>query len=72
MTLAKARAEASKAFKTAEEAVLAGGISTRTAAHDLIAVFWEINHRLASYDKGTFLRWFEKKHAALGKELGAK
>ena len=32
MTLAKARAEASKAFKTAEEAVLAGGISTRTAS----------------------------------------
>ena len=71
MTLAKARAEASKAFKTAEEAVLAGGISTSTAAHDLIAVFWEILRQLKGKDKILFQKWFDKKHDALGKELGA-
>lgn len=72
MTLAKARAEANRAFKEARDVVLIGRLSARSASESLIAVFWEINHQLASYDKGTFLRWFEKKHEALGKELGAK
>ena len=78
MTLAKARAEANKAFKTAEEAVLknregqwphAEGISTRTAASYLIAWFWDIRRQLDVKDKIAFLAWFEKKHDALGKKL---
>lgn len=71
MTLAKARTEASRAFKTAKESVLSGKVSARSTSEGLIAVFWEILHRLAVKDKPAFIAWFEKKHTALGKELGA-
>ena len=72
MTLAKARATANQAFKKAGAWVIAGQLSTRSAAHDLIAVFWDILRQLKKNDKPAFIAWFEKKHAALGKELGAK
>ena len=71
MTLAKARGEANKAFKAARAVVILGGASARSTSEGLIAVFWDILHQLAVKDKPAFIVWFEKKHTALGKELGA-
>ena len=72
MSLAKARAEANKAFKEAKESVLAGKVSARTASEGLIGAFWGISRQLKGRDKALFIAWFNKKHDALGKELGAK
>jgi len=72
MTLAKARAEANQAFKEARSWVIAGQLSARSASESLIGVFWGIGRRLKGRDKKLFIAWFERKHAALGKELGAK
>jgi hypothetical protein len=72
MTLAKARAEANKAFKTAKESVLAGRRSARRAAEMLISVYWRLDYKLSKRDHRLFIAWFVKKHEALGKELGAK
>lgn len=72
MTLAKARAEANKEFQMAKDVVLIGTVSARSASEGLIAVFWGILHQLKKNDKPSFIAWFEKKHVALGKELGAK
>ena len=71
MTLAKARAEANRAFKEDRTLVIAGQLSARSASEGLIAVFWDILHQLKKNDKPSFIAWFEKKHTALGKELGA-
>jgi len=70
MTLAKARAEANKAFKAAKAAVLAGELSARAASEGLIGAFWNIGRDLKGKDKATFYTWFDRKHAELGKELG--
>jgi len=72
MTLAKARAEANKAFREARAVVIAGQLSARSASEGLIAVFWGIGRRLKGRDKTLFIAWFERKHDALGKEIGAK
>jgi len=69
MTLAKARAEANKAFKAAKAAVLAGEISPRAASESLIGAFWGIGRDLKEKDKATFYTWFDRKHAELGKKL---
>jgi len=71
MTLAKARGEANKAFKAARAVVTLGGASARSTSEGLIAVFWEILRQLKGKDKILFQNWFDKKHDALGKELGA-
>lgn len=77
VTLSKAKAEANKAFKNAEGSVR-GGMSTRMAAHYLIAVFWDLRRQIgagkrldkkAFEDQDAFRSWFEKKHATLGKKL---
>lgn len=72
MTLAKARAEANKAFKEAKRGVLAGEISARAASEGLIAAFWDIGRDLKGKDKTTFYAWFNKKHAQLGNEIGPR
>jgi hypothetical protein len=71
MTLAKARAEANKAFKQARAAVVAGTVSTRSTAEGLIAIFWDILRQLKGRDKALFQKWYDRKHAALGKKLAA-
>lgn len=70
MTLAKARAEANKAFRAAKASVMAGEVSARTASESLIGAFWGIGRDLNAKDKATFYTWFNMKHAALGKEIG--
>ena len=70
MTLPKARAEASRAFKEARQTVLVGSVSARTASERLITVFWNIRRQLGDmHSRDLFSRWFNKKHVALGKEL---
>jgi len=72
MTLAKAKAAANKLFQAAKADVVAGKISARAASEGLISIFWGISRQVRRNDKPSFHAWFEKKHAALGKELGAK
>jgi hypothetical protein len=72
MTLVKARVQANICFGEVRRLVAAKKISTRSAAESLITVFWDINRQLKGRDKTLFIAWFERKHAALGKELGAK
>jgi hypothetical protein len=71
MTLTKARAEANKAFKEARAAVVAGTVSARSTSEGLIAVFWDILRQLKGRDKALFQKWYDRKHDALRKELGA-
>ena len=71
MTLAKARAEANGAFQVARAAVILGEVSARSTSERLIAVFWDILRQLRGRDKILFQNWFDRKHDALGKELGA-
>ena len=71
MTLAKARTEANRAFNEARAAVVGRRVSPRPTSEGLIAVFWEILRQLKGKDKILFQNWFDKKHDALGKELGA-
>ena len=71
MTLAKARAEANRAFKEARTVVIGRKVSPRSSSEGLIAVFWDILRQLKGRDKILFQNWLDKKHDALGKELGA-
>lgn len=72
MTLAKARVEAKAFFDEARRGVRSGARSSRRTSEELIRIFWGILDDLNKKDKAAFIAWFEKKHAALGKELGAK